>query len=592
MEKFLDINIREFELIIREAFLKVIGENYRNVVNRRLDKAIYIHYNNFRGLKDYREYLLQTKRDILLLEFLKEIGYDTGKFDSIHNDSAHYQEFETIVEMFLGAKVGFNLNRLNTGLFSFKNPDDKFNKLVALNFQIEFINNYLFSESDIIDENNYEEFKKTDVYKRLIKKVEEWLPLLDEKKRIYQEYKKTLEHLKIYASEKENRLAYIHEQNRLAIYKHIEKELPEEWLELLKNKYDNDLDRSRILGEIDELFGFDIFSYKYDSLLKFGNTDEKNAIMSRRIIHLEKLGYLSSETHLSTPNIDCLYENVFKNPDAQKYIPSASLIKKLQSLKEELIKESEKELLLEDYYFQKLMREKRYAQETAEDIAKKLADTPILVSNGTCNDVDFTFLYFTIRCFEGGMLDCILVHEFIHLFEVFLRKSGVIFSGFDFLLTTKKDKNPYNEKYRLYERLNETLVDLLTQDVLHVLHDEFKIYMLEDKSVVKSSINKNTNSILKNLVYPFYHEYFDLIIEAFMKEDLNIIFSVVGRENFLKLVDIVNYVDNLISNHNISDDIENMNEQTLFYKIYLLKVEEIINLYEKMHEFKDNQKRH
>ena len=122
--------------------------------------------------------------------------------------------------------------------------------------------------------------------------------------------------------------------------------------------------------------------------------------------------------------------------EAKTLIPSVKLRKKLEKLKEELIKKSEKELIKEDYYFIKKMHEERFSEETADAFAEALISSPVVVSNATCNDEKYILLYYTIREYDGGTLDYILIHEFIHLFQHFLRCIGEI-SGFDHLSSNR-----------------------------------------------------------------------------------------------------------------------------------------------------------
>lgn len=591
MDNILDINIKNYILIIRSAFAKVVGDKYLDIINERLDRSMYIPYTNFRGIKNYREYLLNCKRDNLMLDFFSSIGMDISKFQGIHYDSDYYEEFENLITIFLGAKNGMDFNVHKFGIMAFT-PDEEFDTDIRKVTQICFLNDYLFQGQEVVTQKNYDEFKRSNVYKRIIDNINKWLPIIEDKKKEYQEFKKTLNPLLEYVTERQSTLKFIQESNRDAVYQFIKENCDEEWLKLYQETHKDNESASSILGDIDEYFGFAIFRGKYDNILaEKGKEFEKRNIMEKRLKFFEDIGYLDAPVSSFAGAIEGVYNVIMSSKEARRLIPSVSLRKKLEKLKEELIKKSEKELIKEDYYFIKRMQEERFSEETADALAEALVTSPVVVSNATCNDEKYILLYYTIREYDGGTLDYILLHEFIHLFEHFLRCIGEI-SGFDHLSSNDNRKNPYNrDNFRLYERFNETLTDMLAIDVLHVLHDEFKVFLLEDNSFIRSPINKNTNSILKNMLYPFYHDYFDIMIEAFMEEDLNILFDEVGRENFEELVDIVNYVDTLISKFGLADDIKTERTSSPFYGFYLNKVEETIDIYERMKRHKEEKKK-
>lgn len=586
MATILDIDINEYILIIRSAFIRVIGENYLDVVNERINRSNLLKYSNFRGIKDYYDYLLECKRNELMLEFFNEADIDIKQFKNINMDKPNYKDFVDLISVYLGSLGAFNYNYYNIGLTSFKDS-----KPSSVYFQIDFFNTYLFSGNEVVTEENYEEFKKYPVYSMLMEKIQKWIPIIENKKKKYKEYKDSIEPLLTYVKKSEKSLAYIQEQNRIAVYEYLELNYDEKWMGILKEKYKDIKKRSGILGNIDAYFGFSIFSGKYDEILKHGENDERKFIMSKRLEYFYKTGYIDEDVTTFTDNLENLYNDIMSKKDAQELIPSVSIRKRLEKLKKELIDKSEHELLMKDEYFNETMRRERFDPEATKTLADILKSNPVFVTNALCDGKDRTLLFFAIRCLDGGKLDYVLIHEFIHLFFRFSPHKDFILSGFDYLLSNNLELNPYNSDYRLYERFNETITDMFTLDVLKVLHNDFKVFLLEDEKLVRNPQDRNTHSILKNLLYPFYHNYFDVIVESLMEENLNILFDIVGKDNFEKLVDIVNRVDNLIQHFGIIEDIENVRSSSPFYNIYLGIVDETIDLYEKMNIHGDIKKK-
>lgn len=586
MDNILDIDLKNYILIIRKAFTRLIGDEYLDVINERLDRVIFLEYNNYNGIKDYYEYLLTVKKNELMLEFFTSININIEQYKNLDMNSNNYSEFEGLIKMYLGSENGFDFTNLKTGIFSF-NYDDA----VSIAFQINFINEYLFSSEEIINETNYEAFKNEIVYKRLVENIKKWVSLLEDKRRIYKEYKKSLEPLLNYVNDSIKEYSFIERQNIYAVYDYIEEKCNAKWIRMLKGNCKYKQKRAGILGEVDDYFGFNIFNEKYDNLLKNGSEFEKKSIMIKRLEFFYKIGFIDEEISFLSPNIEEIYNDVMYKNKGHKLIPSSRIRKKLAQLKEELIKKSKYELMMKDYYFNKTMSEERVDTKSTSAIANILIKNPVMVTSADADKKDASLLFFTIRCYDGGGLDYSLIHEFIHLFFRFSKKDNEILSGFDCILSQNKKLNPYDSNYRLYERFNEIITDLFALDVLNVLHNDFKVYLLEEKNLVRNVKDRNTHSILKNILSPFYHTYFDLIIRALMEENLDILFKKIGKDNFEKLVDKINYIDYLIHYFGLANDIDNNSFVSPIYNVYLNNVEEIIDLYEEMKNYKSSKKK-
>ncbi len=117
------------------------------------------------------------------------------------------------------------------------------------------------------------------------------------------------------------------------------------------------------------------------------------------------------------------------------------------------------------------------------------------------------------------------------------------------------------------------------------------IYLFEDKSLIKPYDNINTDSILRRILEPFVNDYFDILIEAMMVGDLNILYDRVGKDNVMKLNEVINYVDFLIDKFHLVKEIDEDSNCSQVYKKYIEEVEEVLNIYEQMRNYEDNKSR-
>ena len=158
----------------------------------------------------------------------------------------------------------------------------------------------------------------------------------------------------------------------------------------------------------------------------------------------------------------------------------------------------------------------------------------------TFKNVNTPILFFTIK--EGGMLDYSMLHEYCHLIETYKRNEIYVGCGFD----GDEEKNPYREDKRKYERLNENITDIFAIEATRILHGK-GTYMLEPKELTENNtMDVNTSSITKNMLFPFLKSYKKEIIRARITGDMERLFSIIGKDNFEELNDCINRVDYLL----------------------------------------------
>lgn len=113
MESIVNIKLKNYKLIAREAVLKVIGEKYRDAANAKMDKILFIEHTDIEGLNNYVDCLKDAKAKELFLKFFKTIGIDVERFKNIDSNSPYYSEFIDLVELFFGFRAAFELKKIN-----------------------------------------------------------------------------------------------------------------------------------------------------------------------------------------------------------------------------------------------------------------------------------------------------------------------------------------------------------------------------------------------------------------------------------------------------------------------------------------------
>lgn len=138
-----------------------------------------------------------------------------------------------------------------------------------------------------------------------------------------------------------------------------------------------------------------------------------------------------------------------------------------------------------------------------------------------------------------------LLHECTHICEQ--RDSYSV--GFDI---DQDAKNKYNPDYRIYERFNETLSDIITREGLRFLHSN-GIFLMEAEELTNMDYSSNNTPVEnEELLKPLLHNslYKEAIIEVKNGGNQNLFVQLIGKDNFDRLLDVLNHVDFLASKTN------------------------------------------
>lgn len=186
----------------------------------------------------------------------------------------------------------------------------------------------------------------------------------------------------------------------------------------------------------------------------------------------------------------------------------------------------------------------------SEEYKRKLAKSMLLQKVAVCptklkrgnREKYISIMLYTPRNDAGGVLDFIYLHEMCHIIGI--RNNRV---GFETEVSNQSAINLYNSKYRKYERLNETVTDMIAGEALEIAKEK-ELYFFENKKYAKAEGHKNSNTseINKKILQPLYDMYRKEILEVMLTGDRQKFIEKIGTENFEEINDILNKVDYLV----------------------------------------------
>lgn len=568
---------------IMDAYAKVYGEEHRELIEERINRIIYVIYNDIDGINDYIDFLENCKQKQLAIKFLEKIGVNTK--NQIENYAEKLdKDIDKIVYKYLGFYWGLTTDT-KQGIKAWRTTDE--NEYVKLE-KIRFINFLRGENEPQITIETFQEFCKTDEYKEIIEEIKEYLKVYEGIVQEYEEYLKELEPYKEYVEEENKRRNDIQTQKRNMIYMQIEDKLTEDIKDYLNKNYSSIDEKSRcFLGEeLGEKSYLEYFSKEDENKLDdiSINENDKNRIYYFRKRYFQSIGIKIDDFSLD----DMEKYEYYIERGYKKLVPTQELIEEITKLKEKAYSECKKEFICNSKDFIRNTKIFANTEENIEGIYSRVKDSIICITSGNSNKGFISILFFTIRDNCSGLLDYILLHEIGHDIEAedMLEKNDYR-SGFEFG-TVNVPKNPYNENKRKYERLNETIRDMLSIEAREILHEQ-GIYIFEQKELIRDAKNFNTHSICKDLLKPFLNNYRENIVDALLYGNMKDLYNRIGEENFEELNDIVNRVDYFIQKFGLVQKLENSQNESTIVVEYYKQLERLSKVYDNMerHQLKE-----
>ena len=202
------INIEKYLEEIIDIYIKIFGNQYRNIIEERVRSTEFIEYNTEQSVRSYIFFLENCKAQELSIKFLREIGIDVSSLEGKTYTEELPGDIRRLIREYIGGISGFTYlpehNTLGIRAFDKKVQDaNKEREDEIERNQIQFLN-FLFEDEEFYSKPDVEEFFKTPKGKETYKKIQEYIEIYNSIFREYKEFENTLEPYKKYVQDRKN----------------------------------------------------------------------------------------------------------------------------------------------------------------------------------------------------------------------------------------------------------------------------------------------------------------------------------------------------------------------------------------------------
>ncbi len=538
-----------------DAFTKVYGEEYQDIIFQRINNAVIIPYYDIEGLSDYISYIKSSKRREYAINFLDKIGVDVKKHIKDNYTQPLDAEIEKILDYYMDSSLwGFSENTdYWVPLQAFKPNNDTYPNILLKN-KIKIINYLLDNSHEQITEENFDSFVGTEEYKEILKKINELNLVYEQSLLKYRKWEEQLQPYEEFIESENKRKSEILKKKKITTFIDVYSRLPIPVINAISGKSLEEKSTA-IFGSLDIGSKSIIESFRFNNMEKLKSKDvdlwDKGRIVWWQSVYLRNIGVkipneqmliCDSEEDVNNYLIFLSQENI------RKYIPSDDLISYITSLRENNYEDALREYYVTRDDFLAAKREFGNNEGNLKYIYEQIKNKRVCIAGqgGTISDNEFiSIMFYAIRTYGGGSLFYLFMHECGHIIDQ--SSNGTGFESFnDF--NENSEKNSYDNAFRKYEKFNETLNDIFTMEAVELLHNH-GIYLIEPSEFTLSDVsNHNTALITKNLLRPLLSKFRQQVISAKVKADQNELIRYIGKDNFEELVDVVNKVDYLSRN--------------------------------------------
>ena len=536
----LNIDLKSFIPSIVDALTYLYGDKYRSSIKEKLNKAILFYFYDLscltRYADDYEEYYAGKSA----FQFLKANGISEDKLE---------EAFSSLIQN----PYYFVTGKSPILAFGDYYTDDDFSRKLA---KVQVIN-YLLGSSKEIDYESLDDFIRTDEYR----KIETIAKKFNEKyEAILNDFKnsccKEMQSVKDFVEGEKQREKVIRHDYAKKFCKEIMYLLPQKAQDVLSRANEEQLVKiflphyghNEISDRLSEMSCFEAFSNKKlvtSNLLRRDIATRRNTYFN----YLRSLG--------------------IRDEDLDSYIPGEKQILQIEKARIEAERDAVDNYLITRRDFINFQIQNSNIPLTTDDplfvILKKqiqkhqTREFDACVCNRMYDDDDMSLRSIMIYSVTNfGTLFYTLLHECTHVCE----QRDSYSTGFDIDDTTN---NRYDSKYRIYERFNETLSDYFTREGLRFLHSNGK-FLIEPEELTNMDYGSNNtpaeNALLLEplLSNPKCRE---AIIEVKNDGDPEIFIELIGKANFDRLVDVLNYVNFLASDSRFKTNLRLQSEYEL-----------------------------
>ena len=552
----ININFKEVMPHVINAYSKVFGEEYRDIIETKLNNAKIIYYLDINGLDYYLNYIRNSKKFECAIKLLDRIGINVEEYkDKIYKQTFDAKTNKILYNYVSNLWSSFDKAIMHVSPLQAFKKDNPLDPVILLKMKLKLINYLLRDDEEKITEETFDAFTKTKRYAELLSKIESYNKIYEE---IIEEHEKWKEKIKPFEEVVKNEMKKynnVFEEYKINFFNEISNYLEDNIEDAIKNKsIDEKLDI--IFGNHSLAMESLIESFSKENMEKIMSNDvpaiDKYIIVKAQKDYLEKLGVDIEEIR----SIECSneeeiskYMKFINSKNVQKFIPKNYIISFIKYKREDAYDDA-----LRDYYlnrkdiadainsFEDDKYYKTYIYNTIKE--KKICITGF--GSSLTPDEYKTLLFYTIRRGSNGTLSFDFLHECGHIIEDCNRGTGFEENlNIDYKTYDEVPKNPYLPKYRLYERFNETVNDIFTNEAREILQKE-GIYLIEPKEYTNPEYqNSNTYQLTKDVLKPLISKFRKEVIDAKIHSKHSNLTKYIGAYNFEVLVDILNKVDYL-----------------------------------------------
>lgn len=324
-------SIYEYLPIIKKVFIEFYGEKYADIVEDRLDNALYIGYAFPKDIKRTLQSLYKEKTQELIQQF-----FQANNIENTEQNIKKYFQYNPNFEY-------YTLNKLHI-FFSYleKEEHSRFEEKSFLNVL------------KVISENNELEEGSEEYYKIIenLKKLEScYKRMLDEFKQFQSQYKSYSDYINSCEKLKEQ----IHKKYTDIFLNQIYEYLSEKDKNMLDNKgkyfYISNLECYGILTQSSYQMSalIDAFTSESEQKLEEKETSDftKNNIMYDRIKYFKKIGIDLGDD----------YNNYINNPICKSKMPSREMADKIIQLRENIYQQEQEEYITSTTMYKEQLEE-------------------------------------------------------------------------------------------------------------------------------------------------------------------------------------------------------------------------------------------
>lgn len=583
MEKsILNLDLYSFIPYAIVAFSHVYGIEYREHLKNNLEHTIINIYRDVDGLSSYIFHLKRCKNRELAIKFLSHLDFEIPDYPPQNFTLSFNDETEELLYKFIyysySAFENMNKEKIAICAFEEKNADSK----KRTKQKIDIINYLRSPNNEPITEENLEEFIKSPEYQKIIEKVNELLKLYYELKQEYEEWEKVLEPYEKYVKYENERKSEILKFRKSELFRIIYPSLPLPVLKIIQDKPQSEQEET-IFSYLDISCNSLIENFSQEKMDKLYSKDiepnDKFWIVYWQSQYLKNLGITIPNTiHLDCKTTEDIanYLNFINQSNIKQYIPPNEVIRYITTIREKKYDAALNEYFKNRNDFKAIMQFFDNNENNINYFLSILKKVQICVAGEGGHDEKNNFLRimsFTVRSGDHDKLAHNFLHEAGHAIDQ--NEQG---TGFEPLEDYRENghRNPYDSRWRKYERFNETINDIFTIEALEYLNS-VGIYLIQPyEFTCLDTSNHNTFLVTKDLLRPLIKRFRAQVIKAKLNSEPNYLVQFIGKEHYEALVDIVNKVDYLCHNgleRKLKDEADDI--MVLEYQAQLEKLTEV-----------------